>query len=83
MDDLISRSEAIKWFFRPYSNEEYYSNLDVRRALNAIPTAPAISIEWLQTKMRGYASALKSTETAALIMVMKMWEEEQKGNNNG
>ena len=36
-NDLISRDAAIAWFFRPYSNEESYSNLDVERALKAIP----------------------------------------------
>ena len=54
MDELISRSEAIKWFFRPYSNEEYYSNLDVKRALDAIPTvdaAPVVHGRWV--KMTG------------------------------
>ena len=76
MDELISRNEAIKWFFRPYSNEESYSNLDVERALKAIPTIPAIPIEWLQVKMREYASALKSTET-----VMQIWEKEQEKSN--
>lgn len=44
MDELISRNEAIKWFFRPYSNEESYSNLDVERALKAIPTVDAAPI---------------------------------------
>lgn len=49
-NDLISRASAIEWFFRPYSNEEYYSNLDVRRALNAIPTvdaAPVVHGRWI------------------------------------
>ena len=44
MDELISRNEAIKWFFRPYSNEEYYPNLDVERALKAIPTVDAVPV---------------------------------------
>lgn len=44
MDELISRNEAIKWFFRPYSNEESYSNLDVERALKAIPTVDAVPV---------------------------------------
>jgi len=44
MDDLISRAAAISWFFRPYSNEEYYSNLDVVRALKAIPTVDAVPV---------------------------------------
>lgn len=42
MDELISRREAIRWFFRPYSNEDYYSNLDVERALKAIPAVDAV-----------------------------------------
>ena len=41
-------------------------------------TIPAIPVEWMRDKMRGYASSLKSTETAALVMVMQMWEEEQE-----
>ena len=44
MDDLISRAAAIAWFFRPCSNEEYYSNLDVERALKAIPTVDAVPV---------------------------------------
>ena len=50
MDELISRNEAIKWFFRTYSNEESYSNLDVERALKAIPTvdtAPVVHGYWI------------------------------------
>jgi len=50
MDDLISRKTAIEWFFRPYSNEESYSNIDVERALNAIPTvdaAPVVHGRWV------------------------------------
>ena len=43
-NDLISRNAAIKWFFRPYSNEESYSNLDVERALKAIPTVDAVPV---------------------------------------
>ena len=46
-NDLISREAAIAWFFRPYSNEESYSNLDVWRALKAIPAVEAIPVEWL------------------------------------
>ena len=43
------------------------------------PTINAIPVEWLREKMRGYASSLKSTETAALVMVMQMWQKEQEG----
>lgn len=44
MTDLISREAAIAWFFRPYSNEKYYSNLDVKRALKAIPAVDAVPV---------------------------------------
>ena len=37
--DLISRQGAIAYFFRPYSNEELYSNIDIEKALNALPSA--------------------------------------------
>lgn len=50
MADLISRAAAIAWFFRPYSNEESYSNLDVERALKAIPAvdaAPVVHGRWV------------------------------------
>lgn len=39
MSDLISRKDAIAYFFRPYSNEEVYSNVDIEKALNALPSA--------------------------------------------
>lgn len=42
------------------------------------PTIPSIPVEWMRDKMRGYASSLKSTETAALVMVMQMWQKEQE-----
>lgn len=39
MNDLISRKDAIAYFFRPYSNEEVYSNVDIEKVLNALPSA--------------------------------------------
>jgi len=47
---------------------------DVANAL----TIDAIPVEWLREKMRGYASALKSTELSAIVRVMQMWQEEQE-----
>lgn len=35
--DLIDRKEAINYFFRPYSNEESYSNTDVEQILKSLP----------------------------------------------
>jgi hypothetical protein len=48
------------------------------RDIDNAPTIDAIPVEWLREKMRGYASSLKSTETAALVMVMQMWQQEQE-----
>ena len=42
------------------------------------PNVDAIPVEWMREKMRGYASALKSTEMDAVVRVLKMWEEEQE-----
>lgn len=42
------------------------------------PTIDAIPVEWMRDKMHGYASALKSTEMAALVMVLTMWQKEQE-----
>lgn len=56
MDDvLISRAAAIAWFFRPYSNEESYSNMDVKRALEALPAVDARPV------IRGYWKGWTST----------------------
>ena len=52
---------------------------EIRKApLILKPNVDAVPVEWLREKMRGYASALKSTETAALVMVMQMWQKEQE-----
>ena len=39
MSDLINRQEAIDYFFRPYSNEESYSNVDIEKILKSLPSA--------------------------------------------
>ena len=40
MSRLIDADALKAWFFRPYSNEESYSNLDVAKVIDAQPTAP-------------------------------------------
>lgn len=42
------------------------------------PTIAAIPVEWLDAQIRGYASALKSTELKALVLVKQMWQKEQE-----
>ena len=61
----------------PTDDKLYEANLVIIEAttINAIP------VEWLREKMRGYASSLKSTETAALVMVMQMWQKEQEAQD--
>ncbi len=39
MSDMIYRQDAIDYFFRPYSNEESYSNIDIERILKSLPSA--------------------------------------------
>ena len=51
---------------------------DAVKVVENAPTIDAIPVEWMRDKMRGYASSLKSTETAALVMVMQMWQKEQE-----
>lgn len=51
---------------------------DIKALISVMPTIDAIPIDWLREKMRGYASALKSTEMDAVVRVMQMWEEEQE-----
>ena len=49
--------------------------------LKSQPTIDAIPLDWLREKMRGYASALKSTEMDAVVRVMCMWEREQEAQD--
>ena len=39
MSDLINRQATIDYFFKPYSNEESYSNVDIKRILKSLPSA--------------------------------------------
>lgn len=71
-DDLISRAAALDAI-----STEGGCGMCARRVLD-IPAVDAVPVEWMRDKMRGYASSLKSTETAALVMVMQMWQKEQE-----
>ena len=73
--------------FDPMNEEYSHDKMSVSEALDFAtdegcpPTIDAIPVEWLRDKMRGYASSLKSTETAALVMVMQMWQKEQEAQD--
>ena len=70
---LEEEKEAIKKKYKHLENTFEQVVFDVKyEPIDAIP------VEWMRDKMRGYASSLKSTETAALVMVMQMWQKEQE-----
>ncbi len=48
----------------------------LREIIDEQPTIDAIPVSWLREKMDGYAAKLRSTELAALVTVMQMWEQE-------
>lgn len=84
MADLISRAAAIARIDKCVALsgiglEPVMAIRDIKSLISVMPAVDAIPVEWLREKMRGYASALKSTETAALVMVMQMWQKEQEG----
>jgi hypothetical protein len=66
-------ADALRIVTRGKNHHGKYLYADITDA----PAIDAIPVEWMRDKMRGYASALKSTETAALVMVMQIWEDEQ------
>ena len=51
---------------------------EINELVDAAPTIDAIPIDWLDAQIRGYASALKSTELKALLVVKRLWEKEQE-----
>lgn len=50
----------------------------VMERIENAPTIPAISMDWLDEQIHGYASRLQSTELKALVLVKQMWEREQE-----
>ena len=50
----------------------------VRDLIKGTPTIDAIPMNWMDAQIRGYASALKSTELKALVLVKQMWEKDQE-----
>ena len=91
MDDLISREAAIEHMksMAGCATCNNYNEVrcractwnDAMNIVDELPAVDAIPLDWLREKMRGYASSLKSTETAALVMVMQMWGEEQEAQD--
>ena len=49
---LIDADALKAWFFRPYSNEESYCNMDVAKAIDDAPTIDAVPVrhgEWIHS----------------------------------
>lgn len=77
------------------SESEYWSNPDGYRcefdlrqdAIILLKTAMevlanrAITMDWLDEKIHGYASRLQSTELKALTIVKGLWEKDQEDDN--
>ena len=78
LGDLDALYDCVEARYRISSGEEHKAERALLDAICDSPTIDAIPVEWMRDKMRGYASSLKSTETAALVMVMQMWENEQE-----
>lgn len=38
MSRFIDGESVIKWLYRPYSNEESYSNIDIEKIINSQPS---------------------------------------------
>ena len=85
--EMRKRQDACrKWKSEQNKGSEMYARaeqalvtfVEAWLTLEKQPTIDAIPVEWLRDKMRGYASALKSTELKALVTVMQMWQKEQE-----
>lgn len=74
--NLRSKAGYGSWM---HSNGEVCATTNIEVEIEKLPAVDAVPVEWMRDKMRGYASSLKSTETAALVMVMQMWQKEQEG----
>jgi hypothetical protein len=62
---------------------EYYGNIlfAAKPQIESEPTIPAITIDWLDDQIHGYASRLQSTELKALLIVKGLWEKDQEGKS--
>ena len=90
MADLISRAAAIEYLMTNmgWRDEDGYEVDDaddklaiITDLVKGIPAVDAVPVDWLDAQIRGYASALKSTELKALIIVKGLWEKDQEGKS--
>ena len=65
---------------RVNGNQHFLNGIETAKEITEnAPTIDAMTVEWLRKKIDGYAAKLKSTELAALVTVMQMWEQEGGG----
>lgn len=78
MDDLISRSAAIKAFTgKP---PEYYHTSYIVGELNCLPAVNAIPVEWLEWRvMNAKYNGIKEAADA-FDFVLKCWKEQEVQN---
>lgn len=72
---LIDANALKDNMFHYAAPEMVWNRGDIEHKINEVPTVPAIPIDWLDAQIRGYASALKSTELKALLVVKRLWEK--------
>lgn len=82
LGDLDRLYDCVEARYRQSSGEEHKCERALLDAICEMPTIPAIPLDWLREKMRGYASELKSTEMDAVVRVLKMWEQDQRKEND-
>ena len=54
------------------------TGMDFVMSIEKQPTVQAITMDWLDEQIHGYASRLQSTELKALLIVKGLWEKDQE-----
>lgn len=57
------------------------TGMDFVMSIEKQPTVQAITMDWLDEQIHGYASRLQSTELKALLIVKRLWEKDQEGKS--
>ena len=78
LGDLDALYDCVEARYRISSGEEHKAERALLDAICDSPTIDAIPMNWMDAQIRGYASALKSTELKALVLVKQMWEKAQE-----
>jgi hypothetical protein len=57
------------------------TGMDFVMSIEKQPTVQAITMDWLDEQIHGYASRLQSTELKALLIVKGLWEKDQEAKS--